>query len=122
MLIRRNTIWASEGRSSFHAYVLREVLKHENKPEIIVDRGFCTGFTKAWFKIQTRLVNAVEEFFSRFKGRKDSGIDFHSGVLLTLCRAGWRVLWLSITTGGVYLDTLTLSHLDAYGNIKIFNK
>ena len=33
-------IWASEGRSSFHAYVfLKEVLKYcENKPEIVVDR------------------------------------------------------------------------------------
>jgi len=33
---------ASEGRSSFHAYVfLKEVLKHcENKPEIVVDKGF----------------------------------------------------------------------------------
>ena len=30
---------ASEGRTSFHAYVfLKEVLKYENKPEIIVDR------------------------------------------------------------------------------------
>ena len=39
-------------RGFFEAYVLREILKHENKPEIIVDRGFCTGFTEAWFKIQ----------------------------------------------------------------------
>ena len=32
----------------FEAYVfLKEVLKYcENKPEIIVDRGFCTGLTK----------------------------------------------------------------------------
>ena len=38
-------IWASGGRTSFHAYVfLREVLKHcENKPEIVVDRGFRFG-------------------------------------------------------------------------------
>ena len=38
-------IWASEGRGSFEAYVfLREVLKYcENKPEIVVDKGF-------WYK------------------------------------------------------------------------
>ena len=42
MLTPKNAIWASEGRSSFHAYVfLREVLKHcENKPEMAVDREF----------------------------------------------------------------------------------
>ena len=38
-------IWASEGRTSFHAYVfLKEVLKYcENRPEVVVDRGF-------WYK------------------------------------------------------------------------
>ena len=36
-------VWASEGRGGFEAYVLKEILKHENKPEIIVDRGF-------WYK------------------------------------------------------------------------
>ena len=42
MLTPKNAIWASKGRSSFHAYVfLREVLKHcENKPEMAVDREF----------------------------------------------------------------------------------
>jgi len=48
-------IWASEGRSSFHAYVfLREVLKYcENKPEVVVDRGILVqmSFTKVRFKI-----------------------------------------------------------------------
>ena len=88
---------------SFHAYVLREILKHENRPEIIVDRGILyRGFTKTWFKIQTRLVNAIESFFSRFKGRRDSGTDFLSSFE---CRAGWRVLWHSIITGSVYLDS-----------------
>ncbi len=35
-------IWATDGRSSFHAYVfLKEALKYcENKPEVVVDRGF----------------------------------------------------------------------------------
>lgn len=35
-------IWATDGRTSFHAYVfLKKVLKYcENKPEIVVDRGF----------------------------------------------------------------------------------
>ena len=35
-------VWASDGRSSFHAYVfLKEVLKRcKNKPEVVVDRGF----------------------------------------------------------------------------------
>ena len=38
-------IWASESRTSFHAYVfLKEVLKYcENRPEVVVDRGF-------WYK------------------------------------------------------------------------
>jgi len=32
-------IWASKGRSSFHAYVFKEVLKYcENRPEVVVDR------------------------------------------------------------------------------------
>jgi len=35
-------VWATEGRSSSHAYVfLREMLNYrENKPEVVVDRGF----------------------------------------------------------------------------------
>jgi len=38
-------VWASEGRGSFEAYVfLKDVLKYcENKPEVVVDRGF-------WYK------------------------------------------------------------------------
>jgi len=69
-------IWASEGRSSFHAYVfLKEALKYcENKPEVVVDRGF-------WYKWALKRLglryrhetfgerNAVEGFFSRFKER-----------------------------------------------------
>jgi len=45
---------ASEGRSSFHAYVfLKEVLKYcENKPEI-VDRGFINGLCKGLVEVQT---------------------------------------------------------------------
>jgi len=35
-----------EGRNSFHAYVLKEVLKYcENKPEVIVDGGFWYEWT-----------------------------------------------------------------------------
>ena len=37
--------------------------------------------------------------------RSGSGINSHSEVLLSLFRAGWRALWLSIIIGGVYLDT-----------------
>jgi len=69
-------IWASEGRSSFHAYVfLKEILRCcEDKPEIVVDRGF-------WYKWALKRLgikykhetfgtrNAVESFFSRFKER-----------------------------------------------------
>ncbi len=49
-------VWASEGRSSFHAYVfLKEVFKHENKPEVVVDRGFWyRDSEKIEIKIQTR--------------------------------------------------------------------
>jgi len=34
-------VWATEGRSSFHAYAfLKEILKYcENKPEVVVDKG-----------------------------------------------------------------------------------
>ena len=69
-------IWASEGRSSFHAYVfLREILSYcENKPEIVVDRGFWyrwalqrLGITYKHETFGSR--NAVEGFFSRFKER-----------------------------------------------------
>jgi len=35
------SIWATEGRSSFHAYAfLKDVLKYcENKPEVVVDKA-----------------------------------------------------------------------------------
>ena len=69
-------IWASEGRTSFHAYVfLKEVLKYcENRPEVVVDRGF-------WYKWALQRLglkyehetfgrrNAVERFFFRLKER-----------------------------------------------------
>ncbi len=76
-------------------------LKHENRPEVIVDRGFCTGFTK--LSGTKPSVSAVESFFSRFKGRRGSRIESLNSSFE--CRAGWRVLWLSTTTGGVYLDS-----------------
>jgi len=48
----------------------------------------------------------LKESFSDLKReQRGSGIDFHSEVLLTLFRAGWIVLLLPITTGGVYLDS-----------------
>ncbi len=68
-------VWASEGRGSFEAYVfLREVLKYyENKPEIVVDRGFCTwALQRLGLKYRHETFgerNAVEGFFSRFKER-----------------------------------------------------
>ena len=45
-------VWASDGRSSFHAYVfLKEVQRYcKNKPEM-VDRGSSMGFEKAWFEV-----------------------------------------------------------------------
>ena len=47
-----------------------EALKHENKPEIIVDRGFCIEDLKRFgLKYRHVLVNAVESFFLRFKER-----------------------------------------------------
>lgn len=69
-------IWATDGKSSFHVYAfLKEVLKYcENKPEIVVDKGF-------WYKwVLNRLGlntgtkpfgkrNAVERFFSLLKSR-----------------------------------------------------
>ncbi|AIG98463.1 Transposase [Archaeoglobus fulgidus DSM 8774] len=69
-------IWASEGRSSFHAYVfLREVLKYcENKPKVVVDRGFWYLWALKRLGLRYRHEtfgerNAVEGFFSRFKER-----------------------------------------------------
>jgi transposase-like protein len=67
-------IWASEGRSSFHAYVfLKEALKYcENKPKVIVDKGF-------WYKWALKRLglkyehetfgkrNSVERFFFKLK-------------------------------------------------------
>ena len=69
-------IWASEGRSSFHAYAfIKEVLKFcENEPEVVVDRGL-------WYKWALQRLglkykhetfgerNAVEGFFSLLKER-----------------------------------------------------
>jgi len=46
--------------------------------------------------------NAVEGFFSGLRReQRDFGVGFRSGVPLILYRAGLRVLWHSITTGGV---------------------
>ncbi len=70
------SIWASEGRSSFHAYVfLRDILRYcESKPEIVVDRGFWYRWALQRLKIKYKHEtfgrrNAVEGFFSRFKER-----------------------------------------------------
>ena len=49
--------WASEGRSSFHAYVfLKEALKYcENGRKLLFDRGFFIyGFEKVGIEIQAR--------------------------------------------------------------------
>jgi len=69
-------IWASESRGSFEAYVfLREVLKYcENKPEIVVDRGFWYLWALKRLGLKYRHEtfgdrNAVEGFFSRLKER-----------------------------------------------------
>ena len=69
----------SEGRTSFHAYVfLKEALKYcENKPEVVVDGGF-------FFKLKER----TKRFWNNFL----------SIALLLQFRAGWKALWLSITT------------------------
>ena len=69
-------VWASDGRSSFHAYVfLKEILKYcSNNPEIVVDRGFWYLWALQRLGISYRHEtfgsrNAVEGFFSRFKER-----------------------------------------------------
>ena len=64
------------------------------------------GFAKT--TSMRRLVKEMllKDSFSDLKReQRGSGIDFHSEVLLTLFRAGWIVLSLPITTGGVYLDS-----------------
>jgi len=49
--------------------------------------------------------SAVEGSFRGLRReQRGSGIDFLLEVPLTLCRAGLRVLWLSITTGCANLD------------------
>ena len=69
-------IWASEGRTSFHAYVfLREVLKYcENKPDVVVDKGFWYLWALKRLGLKYRHEtfgdrNAVERFFFRLKER-----------------------------------------------------
>jgi len=73
------SIWTFEGRSSFHAYVfLREVLKYcENKPEVVVDRGFWYRLAlqrRGWVTNMKTFgeSNVVEAFFSILKGRTKS--------------------------------------------------
>ena len=90
---------------------MKEVLKHcENRPEIVVDRGFCIYGALQRLRLKYRHETFDERMllkgsFSDLKReQRGSGIDFHSEVLLTLFRAG-IVLWPSITTGGVYLDS-----------------
>ena len=92
-------IWASEGRSSFHAHVfLREILRYcSNNPEIAVE-----GFWYRWALQRLGLShrhetfgsrNAVEGFFSRFKERtKRFWTDFRIIVPLIRYKVGWRVL------------------------------
>jgi len=69
-------IWASESRGSFEAYVfLRDVLKYcENKPEVVVDKGFWYLWALQRLGLKYRHEtfgerNAVECFFSRLKER-----------------------------------------------------
>jgi len=69
-------IWATEGRPSFHAYVfLKDVPNScENKPEVVVDRGFRYRWALQRLGLKYRLEtfgerNAVEGFFSKFKER-----------------------------------------------------
>ncbi len=69
-------VWATEGRSSFHAYAfLKEVLKYcENKPEIVVDRGFWYRWALKRLELDYKHEtfgerNAVEGFFSLLKRR-----------------------------------------------------
>ncbi len=112
-MILRNAIWSSEGRSSFHAYVLREVLKYcENKPEIVVDRGFWYKWALKRLGLRYRHETFGErnpkDFFQGLKKeQRDSGTGFRSGVLLNPFKVGWIVLWHSIIIGGVYLDSLS---------------
>ncbi len=74
MLIRKNAVWASEGRESFEAYVfLKEILKLcENKPEIVVDKGpwYLWPLQRLGLKYRHETFgcrNAVEGFFSKNK-------------------------------------------------------
>jgi len=48
--------------------------------------------------------NAVEGCFRLTREQRGSGAGFLSIALLILYRAGLRVLWHSITTGGVKFD------------------
>jgi len=72
----KECLWASESRGSFEAYVfLKEILKYcENRPEIVVDRGFWYLWALKRLGLKYRHEtfgerNAVEGFFSRFKER-----------------------------------------------------
>ena len=69
-------VWASDGRSSFHAYVfLKEVLKHcENRPEVVVDRGFwyLWALNRLGLRYEHETFgrrNSIESLFSQLKER-----------------------------------------------------
>ncbi len=71
-------VWATDGRSSFHAYAfLKDALKFcENKPEVVVDRGFWYRWTLQRLGLNYRhetfgTINAVDGFFSLLKCRTE---------------------------------------------------
>ena len=51
-------------------------LKRENWPEMVWQIPVPVGFTEVYLEYRQFWVGAVEGFFSGFKGRRDSGIDF----------------------------------------------
>ncbi len=69
-------VWASDGRSSFHAYFfLKEVPRFcKNKPEVVVDKGLwyiqALNRLGLWYKHETfGRRNSIESLFSQFKYR-----------------------------------------------------
>ena len=107
-------IWATDGRSSFQAYVfLKEVLSYyENKPEVVVDRGFWYLWALQRLGLKYRHEtfgkrNSIESPFSQLKDRTKVFItDSPTEVLLVLFSSELKSFIAFYNCWGHDLDTL----------------
>jgi len=118
-------IWATDGRCSFHAYAfLKDVLKFcENKPEVVVDRGFWYRWALKRLGLSYRHEtfgekNAVEWFFSFLKSRTKmffNRFPFRSSFDSV---QSWLENFVGLDNPGVLIwQSLTKTHF--FNNLKI---